>query len=246
MAIANYRCGYNGMTSQIIRPIYGKYRSMASLVVFFLLGLAGGCGRRTVQPAATTPAPAAAGATCAICPVAVDAQGSTAFSSTPLPARPTCTAETIGAFPIPDPKCTPGAINPSITLLVLDNPLFRTGCIRNCVTSESAKAKTYDWYGTPHPPNNTGANQVCELDHLVPLEMGGADTLDNIWPQCGPDGVTLNDRFFKQKDLVENYLTAQVKHGAMDLMTAQREIARDWTQFLEAARSACSTPACAN
>jgi hypothetical protein len=53
------------------------------------------------------------------------------------------------------------------------------------------------------------------LDHLVPLEMGGADTIENIWPQCGPVGGTLRQRYFKQKDVVENYLTARVKAGSI-------------------------------
>ena len=66
-------------------------------------------------------------------------------------------------------------------------------------------------------------NQVCELDHLVPLELGGADTLDNIWPQCGPNGVGLHERYFKLKDMVENYLTApMVKAGRMDLDKTRR------------------------
>jgi hypothetical protein len=30
------------------------------------------------------------------------------------------------------------------------------------------------------PHGNSGSNQVCELDHLVPLELGGADGLGNI------------------------------------------------------------------
>ena len=45
---------------------------------------------------------------------------------------------------------------------------------------------TYEWYGLARPYENNGDNQVCELDHLVPLELGGADGLGNIWPQCGP------------------------------------------------------------
>jgi hypothetical protein len=82
------------------------------------------------------------------------------------------------------------------------------------------------------------------LDHLVPLEMGGADTIENIWPQCGPTGGTLWQRYFKQKDVVENYLTALVKSGNMDLAEAQRQIARDWTQFLDAAKGWCATHRC--
>ncbi len=49
----------------------------------------------------------------------------------------------------------------------------------------------------------------------MPLEMGGADTIENIWPQCGPVGGTLRQRYFKQKDVVENYLTARVKAGSI-------------------------------
>lgn len=70
---------------------------------------------------------------------------------------------------------------------------------------------------------NTGRTQTCELDHLISIELGGADTLDNIWPQCGPRGVVLPKRFFKQKDDVENYLAAQVRAGAIRLEDAQFE-----------------------
>jgi hypothetical protein len=127
-----------------------------------------------------------------------------------------------------------------VTLEVLKDPSFRTGCVRNCASSENAKKATYAQYGIPQPTENTGSSQVCELDHLVSLELGGADTLDNIWPQCGPDSVPLAQRYFKQKDAVENYLAAQVKAGKMSLGKAQKKIASDWTQFLGKAQSFCS------
>ena len=76
------------------------------------------------------------------------------------------------------------------------------------------------------------------------LEVGGADTLDNIWPQCGPANVGLNQRFFKQKDQVEDHLGERVKHGNVDLGEMQKRIAADWTQFLEAAKEACSQRKC--
>jgi hypothetical protein len=141
---------------------------------------------------------------------------------------------------VPDPKCTPGAINPTVTLQVLTDPEFRTACIRNCVTTEQEKAATYELYGQPHPANNQGSTQTCELDHLIPLQLGGADTLDNIWPQCGPSDVTLAERYFKQKDIVENWLAEQVKTKQKDLGEVQRAIATDWTQFLRPAKSFCS------
>ena len=155
-----------------------------------------------------------------------------------------CKAQMKGGFPVPDPKCTPGAINPALTLEVLRNPDFHTGCVRDCTTNTKQKNTIYGKYGITHPTNNVNANQTCELDHLVSLELGGADSLDNIWPQCGPAGVMLGGRFFKIKDMVENYLAAEVKAGDIPLDTAQTGIASDWTQFVPAAKTFCAvTPA---
>ena len=97
----------------------------------------------------------------------------------------------------------------------------------------------YSWYRLLHPVHNDGQDKICELDHLVPLELGGADTLDNIWHQCGPNAVGLRERYFKIKDIVENYLTAMVKAGKMDLDEARKGIAIDWTQYLQAASGVC-------
>lgn len=155
-----------------------------------------------------------------------------------------CAVQMKNGFPVPDPSCTPGAFNPTVTLEILKDPNFRTGCIRDQATKPAVKAETYDWYGIKHPSNNKGTNQVCELDHFVPLELGGADTLDNIWPQCGPSGVKLNDRYFKQKDLVEDFLAAMVKADKADLDRARKCIAADWTQFLEKAMQVCRGTKC--
>jgi hypothetical protein len=141
---------------------------------------------------------------------------------------------------VPDPKCTPGAINPSVTLQVLKDPAFRTECVRDCVTSENDKGAMYGFYSLSRPTDNQGDNQACELDHLVPLELGGADTLDNIWPQCGPSNAELPKRYFKEKDMVEDFLADQVKTGQMKLGAAQSAIAKDWTKFLGKATDFCS------
>ena len=160
------------------------------------------------------------------------------------PAQP-CHAILKDGFPVPDPTCTPGAANATITADVLRNPLFKTGCIRNMATIEDQKKATYRWYDSQEPSNNIHAYQTCELDHFIPLELGGADTLDNIWPQCGPDGVSLANRYFKQKDLVENYLAMRVKSCNMDLNTARVEIVSNWMQYLSAAQAACHGDRCA-
>jgi hypothetical protein len=174
----------------------------------------------------------------------VDGRASAPLHDVTLPPSQSCTTLTRNGFPVPDPNCTPGAVNPTLTIGVLRDRSFTTRCVRDAATKPEEKARTYDWYRLVHPANNSGESQTCELDHLISLELGGADTLDNIWPQCGPSGVALSQRDFKQKDTVENFLAMQVREGRMDLSQAQKAIATDWTQFLDEARRACPDGRC--
>jgi hypothetical protein len=168
----------------------------------------------------------------------VDPEASEPMRSVTLPPTGTCKPVVKNGLPLPDPTCSPGAINPTLTLKVLTTKGFTTKCVRDMASSASAKQKTYVWYKIKKPLNNSGSTQVCELDHIISLELGGADTLENLWPQCGPNKAVLNKRFFKQKDAVENFLAREVKAGRMDLGKAQRGISEDWTQFLAAAKKA--------
>lgn len=135
---------------------------------------------------------------------------------------------------LPDPGCTPGAVNPTVTADVLRDPTFRTGTVRDQISSAAAKRKVYAWYGITPPKGNTGQNQVCELDHVISLGLGGSDALENVWPECGPNDVPVGQREFKVKDAhAELSLMRQVKAGA-DLKDIQLRIAEDWTQFIAA------------
>lgn len=68
-----------------------------------------------------------------------------------------------------------------------------------------------------------GAPGTYEVDHLIPLELGGDNGIANLWPEAAdpPPG-------FHQKDKVENWLHEQVCSGAIRLADAQRQIATDW------------------
>ena len=70
----------------------------------------------------------------------------------------------------------------------------------------------------------SGSIHDYELDHLIPLELGGCpDCEANLWPE--PRNVFPGA---SEKDEVESYLHAQVCSGAMPLAEAQRAIAADW------------------
>ena len=173
----------------------------------------------------------------------IDATASESLAPRGASVPSSCHTRIKDGFLLPDPACTPGAVNPTVTTDVLQDSSFRTACVRGHASSSAQKNHTYDLYAIAHPDHNTGQTQTCELDHLISLELGGADTVDNIWPQCGPDGAALSERYFKRKDAVENFLAKQVREGKMSLADAQKGIATDWTQFL-AASEGCEAAAC--
>ena len=69
----------------------------------------------------------------------------------------------------------------------------------------------------------SGPLSAYELDHLIPLELGGASTVANLWPEqrAGARGAA-------RKDELENVLKRQVCSGTLSLAAAQHDIASDW------------------
>ena len=62
-----------------------------------------------------------------------------------------------------------------------------------------------------------------EIDHIVPLELGGSNDIANLFPEPGSGRADYHD-----KDKLENRLHALVCAGSMRLTVAQRSIAADW------------------
>jgi hypothetical protein len=115
----------------------------------------------------------------------------------------------------PNHKLTPGLIR-STNAKELCSPSFRTKPFRK--TTQSTKKLVCRNYRIrvqcPGPAQ--------EIDHLVPLELGGADDIHNLWPQ--PYAVP----GAHQKDLVENELKRRVCGGQMSLAEAQSMLMHDW------------------
>jgi hypothetical protein len=63
-----------------------------------------------------------------------------------------------------------------------------------------------------------------EIDHLISLELGGANDIENLWPQSYIT-TPLNAR---RKDVLENKLHVLVCSGELPIQVAQQEIATDW------------------
>jgi hypothetical protein len=118
---------------------------------------------------------------------------------------------------LPDSKLTPGD-----TFDVTGQDLCVHGYtkkVRN-VPAEM-KREVYEEYGVKsHDPGD------YEVDHLIPLELGGSNSIKNLWPEShrtSPWNAQVKDR-------LEGKLHELVCSGQLDLKTAQRAIASNWIE----------------
>ncbi len=116
---------------------------------------------------------------------------------------------------LPDPTMTPGA-----TLDVTAQDICVSGYssrVRN--VPSGVKRQAYDEYGiASHEPGE------YEVDHLISLELGGSNSIRNLWPES----FRTQPWNAHTKDRLENELHRLVCAGQEDLATAQQEIAGDW------------------
>jgi hypothetical protein len=63
-----------------------------------------------------------------------------------------------------------------------------------------------------------------KIDHLVPLELGGADTIDNLWPQ----NVRTKPYGPERKELLTGILLERIARKQITLEQAQEQIRKDW------------------
>lgn len=147
-------------------------------------------------------------------------------STTPRPAETTGGIRTNRAGAIlPDPRRTPGAINPAVT----QASIGRTICIAGWTAtirppSSYTTALKQHQLATGYAYRGDTDTSSYEEDHLISLELGGSPTAEgNLWPEpyAAADGA-------RTKDIIENKLHRLVCARAISLATAQHAIARNW------------------
>jgi hypothetical protein len=118
---------------------------------------------------------------------------------------------------LPDRRCSPGAYYSGLTRAVICAPSFRTGSIRDVPQSEKyAVEREYRM-----PARHYG--RTIEIDHIVPLELGGSNDVANLFPEAGAGAAG-----YQAKDRLENRLHALVCSGRMTLASARTGIVRNW------------------
>jgi hypothetical protein len=152
----------------------------------------------------------------------------------PQPPAGSCHALGSGDYSRPDPRCTPGALNPAVRQATIDQTICVSGWTSTVRPPESVteaeKRASLAAYGDSGPLSD------YEYDHFVPLELGGAvNDPRNLWPEPGASP--------NPKDEVESALREQVCAGRMTLAQAQLAIARNWVKLATGGSGGSSTGA---
>jgi hypothetical protein len=121
---------------------------------------------------------------------------------------------------LPDKTCNPGVTDPNVTQENIYSTICKKGytqTVRPDVDyTNKLKIEGIQAYGYA----DTKLSDY-EEDHIIPLEVGGSPSdPKNLFPEPIEQA--------KLKDLVENYLNAEVCDGKLDLKIAQNEVAKDW------------------
>ena len=123
---------------------------------------------------------------------------------------------------LPDPVCTPGEADPRVTASNLRSTICRRGYTASVrpprAVSHAIKLRLTKAYGIGSVPFSK-----VELDHLIPLSLGGASTDANLWPQLRSGAHNVDD-----KDAIAVSLNHRVCAGSVSLSAAQHAMATNW------------------
>jgi hypothetical protein len=119
---------------------------------------------------------------------------------------------------VPDPTLTPGAVRTADV-----GEICSTGTRQLRRWDRARDDRIMAEYGLP-----AGPHADFEIDHLIPLGIGGADGVRNLWPE--PRRTIEPEWNAEAKDRLEWKLRDLVCSGALDVREVQRAIADDWTE----------------
>jgi len=191
-----------------------------------------GCTVASATPTSSAAAATAATSRASAGLVVANGHGWTAAGlEGPIPASGTCHLRyTASGEPLPDPACTPGAIDATVTQANLATTVCRKGGYTSTIRppeaiTEPFKKQIMAAYGIPWAKASN-----YELDHLVELAIGGASDTRNLWPE--PNTIktaTASQYVHNDKDQAEQTAFSELCSGKVKLAQVQSQMANDWT-----------------
>lgn len=137
-----------------------------------------------------------------------------------------CRAQRDRGAELPDRRLTPGATVSITHEQVCEVGFSRTQRIRFTVAEKREICRRYDLTYMPAFRSAGHSYSGCVIDHLIPLEIGGANNILNEWPE--PTG---GEWSASKKDALENRVRWLICDGKISLERAQREIAENWIEM---------------
>lgn len=215
------------------RPIVAILWLATAAVLSVILSACAGVSPSSV--ATTSPGAPAPSQSAAAGPVVAAGHGwsESAGIEGPMPAPGAChivwTAE---HEPLPDPSCTPGAIDTAVTQANLSQTVCRSGGYTTSVRppvgiTDKAKAKIMAAYGIPAEKAGD-----YELDHLIPLADGGASDIRNLWPEPNIFASSKHSTsafVHNDKDQLEQDAFSALCAGRATLAAIQTTMSTNWT-----------------
>ena len=84
------------------------------------------------------------------------------------------------------------------------------------------KVQVMNAYGLAYPQ----PKGAYEIDHLIPLELGGDNAIENLWPEAASPTPG-----WHEKDAVENRLHKMFCAQQITLDEAQRAMVENWLKY---------------
>lgn len=152
----------------------------------------------------------------------------------PIPAPGSCHyRRTTDGEVLPDPRCTPGAIDTAVTQANIAQTICRPGGYTDSVRpplelTEALKYRLLAAYGVP-----AGKVRDYELDHLVAESAGGSSSTFNLWPEPNDDAgrYPRSEYVANDKDEVEHRAWEAVCDHQAKLRHVQRAMATNWARL---------------
>lgn len=147
-----------------------------------------------------------------------------------VPAPGSCHYRHAGREVLPDPACTPGAVDSAVSQANLRTTVCRKGGYTASVRpparlTDAIKRRLLAAYGIP-----VADSSRYELDHLIELSSGGSSDVRNLWPEPNVRYDSTGSSFVhNDKDQVEEELFHAQCAGKVSLRGIQAAMSQNWT-----------------